>query len=417
LNNIKKALSIFVVIFLKELKHAFRDKDVLIYTVVVPAVLYPLLLVGGIEIFVMKQASGSRDVVNYAVIDGEKPKIRALNQLLARGKHYKLVESKDRLKDLFNGRIGFILDEVDVSAKNPRSQKPNGQKPTIECSTKVEAIVPSSFFDINKVDALNNELKTTYKVLLGDAFKKKGLDPLALEINKVEQKNVNPQKKELFSLTMALLFFSLFNVALGGAYPAIAATSEEFEHQTIETSLILPVNRWLFMLAKLCAVLCLALMAGSINLVSMYGDSSLAVMGAGAAPGVEVFRPNLSLTLAQAPLVLIAYFIIALLYSAIMLVTASFCRTVRASQQWVSLPMTVFMLVPFLAIIPQIDLSPVTDFIPLLNNLLVLRSLFNGESPNWMHLVASLQALLLVAIAMKVTAVMVFERFENKWRW
>ena len=74
------------------------------------------------------------------------------------------------------------------------------------------------------------------------------------------------------------------------------------------------------------------------------------------------------------------------------------------------------MLVPVVALTPSVELTKITAMVPMLNNLLVLRSLYNGESFSWLHLISFLQTMILVAVAMKIASVLVFERFEGKWR-
>jgi ABC-type Na+ efflux pump permease subunit len=444
LNNLKSAFATFAIIFLKELKHSFRDKDVVIYTVVVPAVLYPLLLVGGIELFIMKQEAATKEVINYAVVNSAEPKIKTVEALMALNKHYKKVETTKGREDLFSGRISLLLDQVNV----PHSAEPTGAsigptsashgqissstsqtiashgqtststRQTIDSSddTRVEALVPRSAIDTKVVDDLNKALADNYKTALNQAFKDKGFGPAAVEVDKVEQKNVNVQKKEVFSIGLALLFFSLFNVALGAAYPAIAATSEEFEHNTMETVLMLPVNRWFFLTAKLSAVVSLALLAGSLNLFSMYGDTSLATMGADSVKGVEAFKPDFRLTASQIPWVALAYLAISIIYASVLMMAGACCRSVRSSQQWISLPLTIFIILPFLAIVPQLELASTTAFIPVLGNILALRSLFNGDHVTWLHAVTFIEAMILVAVSMKIAAVLVFERFDGQWR-
>jgi ABC-type Na+ efflux pump permease subunit len=350
-------------------------------------------------------------VINYALVDDTKPKIKTIGQLLALGKHYKRIEATGGRADLFSGRISLLLDEVAVPTK---AWRPAGEGDT----TRVEAMVPrGAVIDSKIVENLNAELKGSYKQALNQAFKDKGFGPAAVEINKVEQKNVNLQKKEVFSIGLALLFFSLFNVALGAAYPAIAATSEEFEHNTIEATLMLPVNRWFFLIAKLSAVVVLALLAGSLNLFSMYGDASLAVMGADTVKGVEAFKPDFKLTAWQIPWVALSYLLVSVIYSSILVMTAACCRTVRSSQQWISLPLTVFIILPFLAIVPQLELTYTTALIPVLGNILTLRSLFNGDHLSYLHAISSVEGMILVAVSMKIAAVLVYERFEGKWRY
>jgi len=112
----------------------------------------------------------------------------------------------------------------------------------------------------------------------------------------------------------------------------------------------------------------------------------------------------------------LSYISISFLYAALLLVSSSFCRTVRSSQQWISLPLTLFMIVPIAALMPSVDLTAVTAWIPILNSLLTLRSLFNGEAFTWLHMISFVQTFLLVALSTKIASVMVFERFEDKWR-
>ncbi len=282
--------------------------------------------------------------------------------------------------------------------------------------TQVEALVARSTADVKTVDNLNSTLRKDYKEALNQAFKEKGFGPSAVEVNQVEQENTNKQKKEVFSLGLALLFFSLFNVALGAAYPAISATSEEFERNSIEAILTLPVNRWFFLSAKLCSVVFLALLAGSLNLFSMYGNTSLVVLGGGSLPVVDQFKPDFKLLPGQIPWVSLAYLAVSVVFASILMMTAACCRTVRSSQQWVSFPLTIFILLPFLAIMPQLELTYTTALIPVLGNILTLRSLFNGDHLSWLHALSFLEAIILVAIAVKIASVLVFERFEGQWR-
>ena len=462
MNKLKSAFATFVIIFLKELKHAFRDKDVVIYTIVVPAVLYPLLLVMGIEVFVMKQEADQKETITYAIVDGGGEKVKIIDQLLAKNKRYKKVESANPRAELFAGKINMLLHEVaGVEKKSarlvrsrligalgeasvtgtpasatdaPASAKVSPASATgIPASatslpapapsaapaakeTMVEALVPRSTADIKIVDNLNKELRDNYKQALNQAFKEKGLGPSALEIDKVEQENVNKQKKEVFSIGLALLFFSLFNVALGAAYPAISATSEEFERNSIEATLMLPVDRWFFLSAKLAAVVVLALLAGSLNLFSMYGNTSLVTLGGGPAAIIDQLKPDFRLTPAQIPAVTVAYLATAFIYASVLMMTAAFCRTVRSSQQWVSLPLTIFIFLPFVAIIPQVELTYTTASIPVLGNILTLRSLFNGDHLTNLHAITLIEAVILVAVATKIASVLVFERFEGQWR-
>jgi len=435
--NLKSAFETFVIIFLKELKHAFRDKDVIIYTVIVPAVLYPLLMVGGIEIFVIKQEADDKKVITFALLPDSGDKVRAIDALLSQKKQYKKVEATNGTADLFNGRVSMLLHEVKQSSEDAASKGKAMREiakrkialrdlPAIGTATtdtakkgddtNVEALVARSTADVKSVDNLNELLRKDYKEALNQAFKEKGFGPSAVEVNQIEQENVNKQKKEVFSLGLALLFFSLFNVALGAAYPAISATSEEFERNSIEAILTLPINRWFFLAAKLSAVVLLALLAGSLNLFSMYGNTSLVVLGGGSLPVVEQFKPDFKLLPGQIPWVSLAYLAISVIFASILMMTAACCRTVRSSQQWVSFPLTIFILLPFLAIMPQLELTYTTALIPVLGNILTLRSLFNGDHISWLHAISFLEAIIMVAIAVKIASVLVFERFEGQWR-
>jgi sodium transport system permease protein len=403
LNNLQGALATFRLLLWKEFIHVFRDKDVLIYTFVVPAVIYPLLLVGGIEMFVMKQEAETKTQTKYGVVAERqgKEKLAVVDRLLAANSHFQKVEGAVSRADLFSGRIALLLDEVPVKAAIGKDEPPK---------TEVEAMVPASLITNHAVEQVNEELKSDYKTALNKALSDRGLDPTQFKIDKVEQKNLSRGKSEFFSLALGLVLFSLFNVALGGAYPAIAATSEEFERNTIEGMLMLPVNRWFVITAKLVAVTSLALLAGSLNLISMAADSSLAVMGSESVKGIEAFKITLKISPEQMPWVILSYLAIALVYSSLLMLTASFCRTVRASQQWISVPLTVFMLVPLVALLPTIELNNTTALVPLLNNLLVMRSLFNGDAFALPHLIAFLEVPLVVAFTTRVTSSLLFDK-------
>lgn len=396
----------FKEVYWKDLVHAFRDKDVFIYTFVVPALLYPALLVGAAEMSMFKAGAERDKQIKFAVVrSADDEGIKRIEATLARSKKFVQVNTPDAMRELENGKVDAVLERG--SRKNSFVQ------------LKVGKISNAMALD----GVFNKELDRIYNEDVTRAFVEKGLSKDNLRGFDIRSSNISgppaplpaasrSNKIEFFSAALCLVIFSLLTLGLGAAYPAISVTAEEFERNTIETTCLLPVSRNVVMLGKLFSVATFALLSGLINLTSMY---SVAYMVLGQAKIMPNFgREQLALHLSTYQFIglLACYALLAITISAMMIFFTSFCRTVRSAQQWTSIPLFVILLLPTCAMIPTLELNNRSMMVPILNATLMLKSIFLGLPPSYHYAVVVLLTAFISAGALALARLFLFEQVD-----
>ncbi len=409
---------VFQAIYWKDMLHSFRDKDVFIYTFVVPTLLYPVLLLGSAEIMMLKADADKDKTIKYAVAADSKNDagINHIDEILQKRKHFVKVNSTNVEQDLDSGKIDGVLS------------RHHGEGSYVEI--KVNKLAKMASLD----DEVNAETSKAYNDDLSKTLTAKGLAPENLQGFSVESRNLvsersNNQKRspdkhaglqlrkasknlENISATFVLLIFSLLMLGLGAAYPAIAVTAEEFERNTIETSCLLPVSRSLLMLGKLFSVSTFALLSGVINFVSLYAVAHMVLSQTKlfASMGSEPLQISVNAT--QVGGLIAGYMLVGLLISSLLILATSFCRTVRSAQQWTTFPLFIILILPPCALSPSLELNGYTMWIPLINCSLMLKAIFNGTVFSVNFLVVLLVTVLTCLMSLGLARLFLFEQID-----
>jgi sodium transport system permease protein len=174
-----------------------------------------------------------------------------------------------------------------------------------------------------------------------------------------------------YLLAKGLPVFVVMMVMLGAFYPAIDTTAGERERQTLETLLVAPVPpRWLLG-GKLAAVTAIAAIAGLLHVSSIALTLGQALRMAGFS-GFVVPWARLLGVLALIPLA-------ALTFSALLMAVASFGRTSREAQSFVT-PVYLLGLIPSLLVgAGEWPLTPALGAVPIANLTLAARALLSGR--------------------------------------
>ncbi|CAN5531795.1 hypothetical protein BH11CYA1_BH11CYA1_06240 [soil metagenome] len=399
---------VFKEVYLKDLKHSFRDKDVFIYTFVVPALLYPSLLVGSAELVMFKADSESAKSITYAVSGPTDKGLEQIDAILQKRKHFKKVETKEADKDLADGKVDAVL-----------VRKDNFIELRVNQLLKVATLAST----------INDNVSAAYLQELTEAFASKGFAKENSQGFAIVSQNItasgNTQKVagslvgksrlnklENLSPTLCLLIFSLLMLGLGAAYPSIAVTAEEFERNTIETSCLLPVSRSMIMLGKVIAVSTFAAVSGLVNFVSMYAVAALVLSQAKLFPRFTGEHLAFNLHWSQAIGLVACYLLLALLISALMIFATSFCRTVRSAQQWTTFPLLIILLLPPCALFPNLELNYRTMWLPILNCTLMLKAIFSGVPFNYTFVVVTYVSLAVSFAALSLARIFLFEQVD-----
>lgn len=420
-------LGAFFAIFFKELKHSLRDKDVLIYTVLIPCLFYPLLTVLGLEYVLLKESLERNKVVNVAVIDGHNPSVSYLVETVKKsGDKYKFTEldEESAKKQLARGDVDAIvrLAPANVEAATSENTKEPGQSqpsknPPINIQSEPRLptveVLTNSVLSTDILSAKIHHLtEKREQEEIKQGFAAKGLPAAAPDVFKQKIVNLHERKQFPFSFFTLAFAFSIFNILLAGAYPAIAVSSEEFEKRTIESIFLVPLPPMLIVFAKVLSVTVMATTSGLINFVSMYSLVALTIASAPQLKGSLLkalsYNPNLGEVLILAS----TYVLLALLISASFLLVTSLCRSVRSAQNWVAIPLFSFFLLAPISFLPQLHLDGTTFYWPGLNLFIILRDAAVSDDFGFFHFLAYLTTFAYIFVLLYISRLFLFSEWE-----
>lgn len=163
-------------------------------------------------------------------------------------------------------------------------------------------------------------------------------------------------------------------MALTGAfYPAIDLGAGEKERGTMETLLISPARRVELVLGKFATIMLFSTATALLNLLSMglTGQQMSAVMSDGMANRVSLDFPGL------APLAWLVILLLPLsaLFSALCLALATFARSTKEGQYYLTPLLMVVMGLTMFCLSPAVEMTPLYSVIPVVNVALLLKGL------------------------------------------
>lgn len=182
-----------------------------------------------------------------------------------------------------------------------------------------------------------------------------------------------------FSLSTLIPVVLVLMTVTGAVYPAIDLTAGERERNTLECLIAAPISRIQLLLAKYVAVLTVALLTASVNLLGMI--ITLRTTGVG-----QKLLGNGAFTLSNLAAVLALLVLFTAFYSAVLLAITSLARSFKEAQAYL-IPLMLLSLGPALAsLMPGLKLGPLTSITPLINVVLFARDLL-GQDVNSSELI------------------------------
>lgn len=221
--------------------------------------------------------------------------------------------------------------------------------------------------------------------------------PLTLDTDDVS----TPSGRSVLILGM-MTYFLLFSMLMGGLYLAIDTTAGERERNSLEPLLTLPVSRGQLLFGKLGATVFYMLLSLALTLTAF----AIAVQ----------FVPleRLGMTASLSPKVVVQGFLIlapfALLGAALMTVVASFTKSYKEAQSY----LTVVLLVPTLPIIFaglfQVKTSLALMWVPSLSQHLLITNLIKAEPVQLSYWLVSSVSTLALGVLASMLAVWLYRR-------
>ena len=216
----------------------------------------------------------------------------------------------------------------------------------------------------------------------------RGVSALVLRPLNIDDIDVSTASGRSGILLGMMSYFFIFAMLMGGMYLAIDTTAGERERGSLEPLLALPVTRDKLILGKIiatCLFMALSLMLSLVSFFFALKFMPLQQLG---------MTPNFGPDVVVAAFFLLAPFI--LLGAAVMTLVASFTKSYKEAQTWLSVvllaPTLPILIVSLLTLRPRLEFM----FVPSLSQHLLLIDMVKNEPVNVLHVVISVTSTLIL---------------------
>ena len=216
----------------------------------------------------------------------------------------------------------------------------------------------------------------------------RGVSPVVLRPLNIDVVDVSTPVGRSALLLGMLSYFFIFALLTGGMNLAIDATAGERERGSLEPLLCLPVTRDQLIFGKIFAACLFMALSLSLSLVAfhvMLKFIPLEKLG---------MTPNFGLLVVTKAFFLLLPF--TLLGASLMTLVASFTKSFKEAQTWVSIVLVAPTLPILIVSILMVRASTELMFIPSLSQHLLLVGLIKNEPTNMLHVIVSVSGTLLV---------------------
>lgn len=389
----------------KDFRESFRDRKTLFLSLLLPVLLYPLLIIGGLQLAVMQveEIESRTTRVFWVGVDPDEPLAALLREPHA---------SALRMESTWGGSVDEGLAalrqrEVDVVVEASPVPRPGEERqesvPTERADEDVlpppipgpwtradaDAGYPERAFKLlylSVVERSSSGVGSVEELLREDARARIRARVLHAELPEsfarplaVERSDLSERRERGGMLLAALLpLLLLISILSGALYPAIDLTAGERERGTIQTLFTAPVSSEEILASKFLAVLSVALVTGVANLVSL-----ALVLAQGAAMVGEAWD-EVEVGFGPGEILLLCLVVVqlALFASATLIGAAALAKSTKEAQLY-TMPVYLLCLLPAAwAQMPTVSLSSATVLIPGANVVLLLReALVHGVHP------------------------------------
>ena len=362
----------------KELRGSFRDRQTLIYTVVLPVCMYPVMfwiMVQGALFFQGRQEHTEVRVGLAAEADQAWPEElvealerRGVDGADGEGELERLeVELAPEPLDAEGVRAWLERDELDAALWIRAGAEESPSEILYDSTDDTSKLARERA--LARIAPLADELRREAVVARGHA-------PDALVPFEVVRSNVAPQRDMLaYLLSFVLPMLLVIMCVMGAFFPAVDLTAGEKERSTAETTLLLPVPRIAVHQGKILAVCLGGVLAAALN---------LGALGASAGHLLRMMSVEMGSSLSEVPVgALLGVLPLALLFaffvSAVLTGIASLAASFKEGQALLGPTQLVFILPSMAGVIPGLELSAGLAFVPVVNVVLAFRGLLQGE--------------------------------------
>jgi sodium transport system permease protein len=381
-------------VFMKEVLENFRDRRTLVSALVMGPLFGPLLFGFVINLSIERSISQAGELLEVPVIGAERaPNLAAF---LA-SNNLRLVDApgtrEEALSAVETGEHDLVLVIPEDFGERLRQALP----------ARVELISDRSNTTADRDARRVRDTLQAYRDQLAMLrLTARGVSPLALRPLNIDDIDVSTPSGRSGILLGMMSYFFIFAMLMGGMYLAIDSTAGERERGSLEPLLALPVTRGRLMMGKILATCLFMMLSLALSIASFY--VAIRFM-----PLDELgMTPNFGgRTVVMAFLVLLPF---VLLGASLMTLVASFTKSYKEAQTWLSF----LMLLPTLPIlvVALLTLRPRTEymFIPSLSQHLLLVDMVKNEPLDPLHVAISVVSTLLIGVLMAAICARLYRR-------
>jgi len=359
-------------VYANEMRVQFRDGHVLISTLLLPLLLYPLIFWAMGEFITVGRGRLAQSPSRVGVAPAWS------REMLVRhiaGEENALVcpvEEGPRAIEL--GEVDAYLEFDASGGEAARDASAAGRTAPRRATLLYDASRPRS----RRVqENLAGWVAAAETRLLEGELAKRGIAREAAVIFAIDYKNVaTPTQMGGFLLGLLLPITVVAMTSMGAFYPAIDVLVGERERKTFESLLSSGADRMAIVAGKYLTVVTAAFVAGSLNLGSMLLTALQFLRSVSELP-----EGGMSVPFVAVPVMLLGSLLLGAFLGAAMILLASLARSFKEGQSLVTPFYTIAILPAMLTAFPGFRLDWQTAFVPVMNVALMMRGGLHGTLP------------------------------------
>jgi sodium transport system permease protein len=387
-------MSTWLTVFRKELLDYARDRRTLLTSLLIGPLFGPLLFGFVLNFSIERQLSGANDVTEVPVIGAASApnlvrylKSRKIDVVTGPAD---LEAAKAAVSD---GTHDVVLIVPDDFGDRLQAGKP----------ARLELVSDQANTDGEReTRRLRSALAGYNAELAAIRLVARGISPTVTQPITIDEVDVSTPSGRSALLLGMLSYFFVFALLMGGMNLAIDSTAGERERGSLEPLVSLPVRRETIMLGKIVATCVYMMIALGLSLVAFrIAVGFLPLQSLGLTPnfGTETIL-----------LALILFLPFSLLGAAAMTLVASFTKSYKEAQSWVSLllfaPTLPILIVSILTLRPRIEFM----FVPSLSQHLLLVDQIKNEPLEPLYFAISFTSTLILGILLTAVAARLYRR-------
>ena len=360
-------MSIIVSIFKKELIDVLRDRRTLMFMVVIPILITPLLVIGSIKFQEYQNKKSDEKILKIAYINESEDSLT--KQLLSDQKGVKIIE-------------GVPIDSIESYIKSDSLQgglylgKGFLKKIKTNSSGDVKIYYKSSDLMSKSKKRMQAALDIYKEKIIAERLKQLNVDGQILEPITITNIDMATAKETMGKAIGGFIPYVLVMfIFLGAMYPAIDLGAGEKERGSLETLLSSPATKFEITMGKLLVVSLTGIVSG---LVSVLGISSSLFF-------IDKIPVQIQETILDLinPFMIFSIIIlmipIAIFFASMLLSISFYARSFKEAQSLMG-PLNMVIIVPlFLSLGPGMEMDHATALMPLINVGLLTKEILAGS--------------------------------------